>query len=55
MRPRANKYLRDIHDAARSIARFAEANSCGDHESDVSIRSGVAAQSSGILPGCVLS
>ena len=44
MRPRANKYLHDILDAALLVRRFTEGKTFADYGSDVLIRSGVERQ-----------
>ena len=44
MRPRANKYLRDILDAALLVTQFADGKDLADYESDVLLRSAVERQ-----------
>lgn len=44
MRPRANKYLRDILDAALLVTQFADGKSFAEYESDVLLRSAVERQ-----------
>lgn len=44
MRPRANKYLRDILDAALLVTQFADGKGFAEYESDVLLRSAVERQ-----------
>ena len=44
MRPRANKYLRDILDASLLVTQFADGKSFADYKSDILLRSAVERQ-----------